>query len=230
MPVSDVLTAAGVAVLAGLDRTAAFQVMISRPIVAAPLTGWLLGAPLVGLQVGVLVELLWLGRLPIGAAIPPDDTQVAVASTFLAISLGPLLHLSGLPFTVLCTLIAMPLGTIGQVFDRLARHWNGKLLKMTAVSLERGEVEGVERYHLWGLGHFALASLAAFSVIAGIGALILYFLAPLVMGPVASSTPVLYILFPLVGVSALLGMVHLRRSIPLFGVSFAAVLLLLWVF
>lgn len=230
MPVSDLLMAAGVAVVAGLDRTAVFQFMISRPIVAAPLTGWLLGAPLVGLQVGVLVELLWLGRLPIGAAIPPDDTQVAVGSTFLAISVGSVLHQSGLPFTVLCTLIALPLGRVGQLFDQLARHWNGRLLHKTADALAQGNPEGIERRHLWGVGHFALASLATFAVVVGTGFLLLHFLASPVMGAVAGSADRLRLLFPLVGVSVFLGTANLRRTFLLFGGTFAVVLLLLWLF
>lgn len=82
------LLGASVAVISGLDRTAFPQIMISRPIVVGPLTGWLLGNPSAGLQVGLLVELLWLGRLPVGAAIPPDDTQVTVGATALAIGMG----------------------------------------------------------------------------------------------------------------------------------------------
>ncbi|MEZ4485509.1 MAG: PTS sugar transporter subunit IIC [Syntrophotaleaceae bacterium] len=74
-----------VAIICGLDRTAAGQFMLCRPIVAAPLTGWLLGEASIGLQVGAMLELLWLGRLPVGAAIPPDDSQVAVGCTFLAV-------------------------------------------------------------------------------------------------------------------------------------------------
>ena len=68
-------------VLTGLDRVALVQMMISRPLVAGPLTGLVLGKPLLGLEVGMLLELLWLGRLPVGAAIPPDDTQVSVGAT-----------------------------------------------------------------------------------------------------------------------------------------------------
>ena len=57
-----------VSLICGLDRVAILQIMISRPIVAAPLTALLLGDPLIGLQIGVMVELLWLARLPVGAA------------------------------------------------------------------------------------------------------------------------------------------------------------------
>ena len=59
------LLGAGMAVLLGLDRTAALQIMISRPLVAGPLVGLLLGDALTGLTVGMLLELLWLCRMPV---------------------------------------------------------------------------------------------------------------------------------------------------------------------
>ena len=127
MVIGDYFLAGLVAMLAGLDRVALIQIMISRPLVAGPLTGWVLGHPLIGMEVGVLLELLWLGRLPVGAAIPPDDTQVAVGATVLAISMGHLLNLNGMPLVILSVLIAIPLGKFGQVFDRLARHVNGRI-------------------------------------------------------------------------------------------------------
>src|SRR5210317_613945 len=106
MVVADYLFAGLVSMLTGLDRVALVQLMISRPLVAGPLTGWVLGSPLVGLEVGMLLELLWLGRLPVGAAIPPDDTQVAVGATVLALTVGEMLNLVGMPMVLLAVLVA----------------------------------------------------------------------------------------------------------------------------
>ncbi len=127
MSAVDLLTGALVALICGLDRMALLQVMVSRPIVAAPLVGWLLGDPLVGLQIGMMVELLWLARLPMGAAIPPDDTQVAVASSVLAINLGRVFEAPGTELLLLCLLVAIPLGKVGQFFDRFSRQYNIRL-------------------------------------------------------------------------------------------------------
>ena len=98
----DYLLAGTLAMLTGLDRVAFVQFMISRPIVAAPVAGWIMGNPLVGLEIGALLELLWLGRLPVGASIPPDETQVAIGATVLALSMQPLLGLDGMPVVILC--------------------------------------------------------------------------------------------------------------------------------
>lgn len=228
MPAADYLLGAVAAVLSGLDRTAAFQSMLSRPIVTAPLTGWLLGDAVTGLQVGAMVELLWLGRLPVGAAIPPDDTQVAVASTVLAVTVGATLGLYGLPIAILSVLAAMPLGKVGQVFDRWARHRNGRLLQKAQDALAEGRYRSVERIHLWGLGHFACASLATFVVIVAAGTLLLHRLAPLLINPVAAVAPWLQVAFPVVATAVILGTINVRRALTLFGASFTTALLMLW--
>ncbi len=228
MPWSEFGIGALVAVVVGLDRTAALQLMISRPLVAAPLTGWLLGDPLAGLLIGALVELLWLGRLPVGAAIPPDDTQVAVGASVLTCSLGPQLELSEFPLALLCTLVAMPLGKVGQVFDRLARQRNGPLAAAAEAAAMSGELALIGRLHLFGLGHFALSSLATYLTIVASGWVLLHLLAPPLVGPVARVGNWLWLAFPLVGMASLLTTVNVGRALTLFAAAFSGAFLMLW--
>ena len=54
--------------LVGLDGTSFPQAMISRPLVAATLGGWLFGSPDGGFLVGMALELLDLRTPPLGAA------------------------------------------------------------------------------------------------------------------------------------------------------------------
>ncbi len=224
----DYLIAAAVSVVVGLDRTAAFQFMLSRPIVAAPLTGLMLGAPATGLQIGVMVELLWLGRLPIGAAIPPDDTQVAVGATALAVGLGSVLGMTGPAFAVLAVLTALPVGKIGQVFERLVRQRNVRLTQRAEQALAEGRLAQIEGEHLRGLFFFALAALATYAVIVFVGTGILYFLAPLLIDPVSEAESWFRLIFVLIGTSVILGSMNVSRAISLFGASFATAFLMLW--
>jgi PTS system mannose-specific IIC component len=228
MAAASYLMAAAVAVVSGLDRTAFLQLMISRPIVAAPLTGWLLGDAQAGLLVGSMVELLWLGRLPVGAAIPPDDTQVAIGSTVLAITMGSRLDLSGPAFIILCTLVAMPLGKMGQLFERWARDWNGRLLQKAQDALEEGRFRAAEQVHLWGVVHFALASLATFATIVVVGSLLLSELGPILLRPATDAAPWLRVAFPIMGTAIILSSINVRRSLTLFAASFTSALLMLW--
>jgi len=228
MVAADYFLAGLVAILAGLDRVALVQIMISRPLVAGPLTGWLLGNPLTGLEVGMLLELLWLGRLPVGAAIPPDDTQVAVGATVLTLTVGPLLGLKGMPFIILAVLVAIPLGKFGQVFDRLARHANDRLAISGADALHTGHTGQLERCHLLGLVSFAMASLTTYFVIVLVGSFILYNVAPLLIGAVREAGFSLQYSLVLVGAASLLGTINVNRSISLFCAAFSGTLLVLW--
>ena len=228
MVVGDYLLAGFVAMLTGLDRVALVQVMISRPLVAGPLTGWVLGSPLVGMEVGMLLELLWLGRLPVGAAIPPDDTQVTVGATVLALSVGPTLGLSGMPLVILSVLIAIPLGKFGQVFDRLARHVNDRLAVSGHTALMAGNTGGLERNHLFGLASFALASLATVLVIVLAGSFVLYSVAPLLIGTIQEVGLSLQYSLILVGAAVLLGTINVNRSASLFCAAFTGTMLVLW--
>jgi PTS system mannose-specific IIC component len=224
----DYFLAGLVAILAGLDRVALVQIMISRPLVAGPLTGWLLGNPMAGLEVGMLLELLWLGRLPVGAAIPPDDTQVAVGATVLTLTVGPVLGLKGMPFVILAVLVAIPLGKFGQVFDRLARHANDRLAISGANALQSGHTGQLERCHLFGLVSFAMASLTTFFVIVLAGSFILYTLAPLLIGALREAGLSLQYSLVLVGAASLLGTINVNLSISLFCAAFSGTLLVLW--
>ena len=224
----DVLLGGIVAVFAGLDRTALLQMMISRPIVAAPLTGWLLGDAEVGLQVGAMVELLWLSRLPVGAAIPPDDTQIAIGATTLVAGFGPAWGYSGWGFAVLSLLVAMPLGKFGQLTDHWARERNSFLQHQAETALEAGNDRGIEHLHLQGLMNFGLAALANYLVIVALGALLLRSLTPSLLDYLDPASGWLRLCFPLVGAAVVLGAININRSLTLFGASFTTVLLVMW--
>jgi PTS system mannose-specific IIC component len=228
MVIADYLLAGLVSMLTGLDRVALVQIMISRPLVAAPLTGLVLGNPLLGLEVGMLLELLWLGRLPVGAAIPPDDTQVAVGATVLAFSMGQMLGLVGMPMVLLAVLVAIPLGKFGQIFDRLARNVNDRLAVSGLKALGNGNTNGLERFHLMGLISFAVSSLATACVIVLIGSVVLFYTAPQLIGAVRGAGLSLQYSLIIVGAASLLGTINVNRSISLFCAAFTGTLLVLW--
>ena len=47
--------------------------MVIRPIVVSPVIGALLGDLQTGVMVGATLELVFMGAIQIGAAVPPDD-------------------------------------------------------------------------------------------------------------------------------------------------------------
>lgn len=65
---------------AAADGTSVGQIMVSRPLLAATLAGWIVGEPLAGATVGVILESFHLAVLPVGAARYPEGGPPAVVS------------------------------------------------------------------------------------------------------------------------------------------------------
>lgn len=172
MPVIDihiVLAVVGIAFvggLIGLDRTAAGQFMVSEPIVAAPLTGWLLGDPIAGIIIGVVLELIWVLDMPIGAFVPADATISAVSATAIA-ALGSTgsAPLPVIGFSILLTAAMVP---VTMRADGIIRHWNSRLADavVNGSPLSRRALAGA---HLSGLPIFFMKSFVLYLVFLPLG-------------------------------------------------------------
>ncbi len=228
MLLTQVLTGALAAVVCGLDRIAVLQILLSRPIVAAPLVGLLLGDVAIGLQVGVMVELLWLARLPVGAAIPPDDTQIAVGATVLTSYFSRVLPASEPQLVVLCLLLALPFGKVGQLMERRARSFNTRLQRRTEDALERGLLALAFRQHRVGLLSFAVAAVASYLMIIVGGLILVPLLWPLLKAGLGYSHGWVQLAFPLIGIAVILGTINVNRAITLFCAAFGMAYLLMW--
>lgn len=222
------LLGAGIAVFLGLDRTAALQIMISRPLVAGPLVGLVLGDTLTGLTVGMLLELLWLCRMPVGASIPHDDTQITVSATTLAIALSGTIG-GGAGITLGALLVALPLGKIGQSVERVVRTQNQRLPAAAQVCLQKGQLPAVERLHLLGLGNFALGALITYTVIVFVGRWLILSGAPFFLDLLTTQADWIKLALVLVGVATLLQALNVRRAYNLFFGGFLFTFLLLGV-
>lgn len=105
-----------------LDGTSVGQFMLSRPLVAGALTGWLLGDPVMGLAIGAILEAYLLVSFPSGGARFPEGataTVVAVASTTAGDVLG------ALPLGVAVGLVW---GQVGGLTVSVLRRLNGRLV------------------------------------------------------------------------------------------------------
>jgi mannose/fructose/N-acetylgalactosamine-specific phosphotransferase system component IIC len=152
--VEQVLAAAVIGGVIGLDRTALGQFMVSQPIVAGPLTGWLLGDLTAGLVIGAVLELIWVLDLPIGTFVPADSTVAAVAATAIAAISGRS-DLAVVGFSLLLTVIMVP---FTMYADNLLRKRNRQIPDL-AVAGDGSPTEArVTAWHLAGLLAFFLKS------------------------------------------------------------------------
>ena len=117
-----------------LDTTIAFQVLISSPLFACPLIGWLLGDVGLGFEMGFLFQLLWLGRIPAGAASVPEGNIASGVATALVVLNQ---HL-GFPNTAI-TLIFLEsifVSYLAAYSTILYRKINGRILDLILKELE----------------------------------------------------------------------------------------------
>ncbi len=153
---------AGLAGVLALDATAALQAMVSQPMVAGALAGVLTGQPLLGLTTGGILQLAWLGALPVGAAGFPDAPVGAVAGVGAASMLAATGHDIGW-----CVGLGVGwgivVGAIGHSVVVAVRRFNVLLYERTAAGTERADGGVVARA-------VGLALLVRFAVAAALAA------------------------------------------------------------
>jgi len=108
--------------LFGLDSTAVGQFMVSRPLVAGAVTGWVLGNPVLGVAVGGILELYLLVSFPTGGARFPEGSTATVVAVAAA---SPLDGAGALPLAVALGLVW---GQMGGLTIGLQRHLNSRLV------------------------------------------------------------------------------------------------------
>jgi PTS system mannose-specific IIC component len=82
--VSELLVLSLLGGLLALDATSVGQFMLSRPIVAATLAGWIAASPAEGFMVGALLEIYMLVSFPVGGSRFPEGGPAAVVAAAVA--------------------------------------------------------------------------------------------------------------------------------------------------
>ena len=144
----DVLRYAVLGAVLGLDVVSFPQAMISRPLVAATLAGWLAGEPVRGLLAGAVLELVALETLPVGASRYPEWGSAAVVGGAL-FALHPEGAAGALVLAVTCALAVAWIGGESMI---LLRRLNGQLARAQSDALLAGSRRSVNLLQLVGVG------------------------------------------------------------------------------
>lgn len=166
--IADPLTLLLLTVFGGwvaLDGTSVGQFMLSRPVVAASLAGWIVGAPVQGASLGLVLEALHLMVLPVGAARHPEAGPAAVASAGAYAAAGP-----GAAALLTAVIFALLWERIGGASVQQLRKLNMALATPPAQDALSPRL--LERRHLAAI----LLDFLRGSVLVGCGVLILSFL------------------------------------------------------
>jgi mannose/fructose/N-acetylgalactosamine-specific phosphotransferase system component IIC len=207
-----------------LDRIL-FQAMISRPVVAGPFIGIILGDPYTGLMVGAFIELLWIDRFPIGVYVPPNDSVVAILVTAGSILAGRELGHVSRELMALSMLLFIPFGIVGQKIDTRIMKSNDVLSCKASENASAGNIKGVAQKHTLALlkSLFSAVALILISLILGIQVLQLIF--PLIPENTLKALSLIYFFVPIIGVAVALNTIKLRGIIPIFSGIFLMVAL-----
>ncbi|HET7753481.1 MAG TPA: PTS sugar transporter subunit IIC [Anaeromyxobacteraceae bacterium] len=131
---SSYLALAVVAGLAGVERKGVLQAMLSRPIALGTIVGLALGDVTGGLLVAVPLELLWLGAVNLGAALPVHEALGAAAVAGGAVLAGEALGTGvTMPVAALAVVTSAPLAVLGRTAERAIERANERLVDRAEV-------------------------------------------------------------------------------------------------
>ncbi len=131
--------------IVALDLVSVPQAMLSRPIVAGAVAGWIVGDIEAGLRVGVVLELFALDVLPIGAVRYPDYGPATVAATALA---------AGAPWELglgVSIGVGLVVAVVGGWSLQVVRRWNALAIQRRAAALAAGESGAIRTLQYVGL-------------------------------------------------------------------------------
>jgi fructoselysine/glucoselysine PTS system EIID component len=114
--------------------------LLSRPLVLGPLVGLVLGDLHQGIIIGASLELIFMGNIKVGAAIPPDVVTGGVLGTAFAIISGKGTGIAlalAIPISILAEMLLSALFVTRSVFNKLFERY-----------AEAGDWRKVERLHV----------------------------------------------------------------------------------
>jgi fructoselysine/glucoselysine PTS system EIID component len=114
--------------------------LFSRPLVLGPLVGLVLGDLTQGIIIGATLELIFMGNIKVGAAIPPDVITGGVLGTAFAImsGKGPAIALAlAIPISILAEMVISGLFVFRPMFNSRFNSY-----------AENGDYRKIERLHV----------------------------------------------------------------------------------
>ncbi len=213
-----------------LDKFHVLQIMVSRPIVCAPILGWCLGDVSAGAASGILFELLWLRRPPIGGFISPDSTFGAITAAAISSWVVQALQVSVTAAVFITFLVVFPVCYVGSRLDAEVRRYTGKIALRVEALQKEGKEQLVFAYFLLGLAvGFSKAFLLIFTTTL-YGLMVIPLLVSALPVKIVQAAGLAYYVAPLVGVADMLVGLYERRHLILFFIGLGVTLCTLFLF
>lgn len=125
----------------GLDTTIAFQVLVSQPIFSCSFLGWLLGNAQLGIEIGIMMQLIWLSILPVGASVFPEGNIASMVTCVIAVKFEAL-GVPNLVFTI-AVIVGLAVSYLGARLTVLDRRLNNYILNWTLKAAEEASFKKI---------------------------------------------------------------------------------------
>lgn len=191
------------------DATAVGQFMISRPIFCGPVMGLILGNIEAGLYAGMIMELLWISVVPLGNAVPPDSTVVAISATYIAAQTGGDFNVGYILFLLLCL---VPAGILFKKIDMIHRDFNIFFSHKLDEKIDKGDISYVEKVTYLGVLIFIVKAALFLFVIMLVGEKILPVIYSKFSTDIRKSLEEAFYIIPAIGLGTLVTTFLFKKS------------------
>jgi len=140
-----------VGALISLDTAAVFQLLISQPIVACTFIGWLSNDLTMGMQIGLIMQLIWISTLPVGAVVFPNGNVGSLIAAIVAIKLNASVDGFSHLIIFLCVVLGLLFSFIGAHAMRFVRMSNVFTLNRVLKQIAKYRFNSVQFSIVWAL-------------------------------------------------------------------------------
>lgn len=181
-----------------LDRVFLLQILISRPIVLAPLLGLVLGNLGMGILLGAALELIWLNAPPVGAFLPYDESFCAAVAVPVGTVAAASLDLQ--TAAGLALFLCLPTAFVGRAVDTRIRKANQDLLPMDPSAIE-SQLSGLMLKAVARAFLMALLALGACTIVLAVLAMLVKDRMPPAVDTALATLPAISIIIGLAGLA-----------------------------
>lgn len=205
--------------LLNLDTRAVAQVMVSRPIITAPIVGFLIGGwdgIRIGCMIGAILELIWINVLPMGASIPAN----ASLSSTLGVAVALLTKGEMRILIVLAIAISILFSFIFTSIDLKNREFNSLLVRMASCLIHKGRFWAIDAMNLASLLITFLLGIISLFFSLSVSIWLLRGLVDWMPSYMMIGLSIAYYILPILGIGAAVNAFLVsKRLIPYFGVA-----------
>ncbi len=218
-----VLLAAFVGALLEIDNYFVGMSLISQPIFAGALIGYLFNGDIyTSVLVGAIAQLLWINAPPVGAYVPPSASAIAMSAAVLASSMGQHIQAdsreSVLMFALFC---AAGVGYFVGLMDVWNRKFNTKVMHLFEDKIKAGRESFISAIQITAILGKLIRDFICYAVVFSIGVYLANAIYITLPEQIIDALSIAFWAMPAVGIAVVFDMFRTKTGEGLFAAVFA---------